>query len=176
MPDDGPRPSEISIDIELRLAHPGWQRAWPDASAHACRAVRAALKAERKRLPRTPAVAVSVVLGDDALVRALNAAHRGTDKPTNVLSFPMPEHFATGAAETPLGDIVLAYETVAAEAEAGNLSLADHTTHLLVHGTLHLLGFSHEEDDAARRMEAEEAENPPCARCEPPPRPPPRSA
>jgi probable rRNA maturation factor len=157
VPDDDPSPSETSFDIELRLAHPAWQHALPDASAHARRAVRAALHAERKRLPRASAVAVSVVLGDDALVRALNATHRGKDKPTNVLSFPMPEHFSTPAAEQPLGDIVLAYETVAAEAEAGRISLADHTTHLLVHGTLHLLGFTHEEDDTAGRMEAEEA-------------------
>lgn len=158
MSDDDPSPSTTSFDIELRLAHPAWRRALPGIEAHARRAVRAALEAEQMRLPRAPAVSVSVVLGDDALVHALNATHRGKDKPTNVLSFPMPEHFSAPGTERPLGDIVLAFETVAAEAEAGRISLADHTAHLLVHGVLHLLGFTHNADDAASRMEGAEEE------------------
>jgi probable rRNA maturation factor len=157
VPDDDPGPCHTAFTVDLELAHPAWLDAWPDAERGARRAVCAALDAEPERLPRKSSVAVSVVLGDDALVRALNAAHRGKDKPTNVLSFPMARHFAFPTSETPLGDIVLAFETVTQEAEAGALSLADHATHLLIHGALHLLGFDHEKSEAARRMEAAEA-------------------
>ena len=83
---------------------------------------------------------------DDA-VKALNAQWRGKDAPTNVLSFPAPETAGT------LGDIALAYETCAREADEQGKSLKDHATHLLVHGLLHLLGYDHEADDVAAEME-----------------------
>ena len=83
---------------------------------------------------------------DDA-VKALNAQWRGKDAPTNVLSFPAPETAGT------LGDIALAYETCAREADEQGKSLKDHATHLLVHGLLHLLGYDHEADDDAAEME-----------------------
>ncbi|HEX7970330.1 MAG TPA: rRNA maturation RNase YbeY, partial [Stellaceae bacterium] len=90
------------------------------------------------------------------LVRALNRQWRGKDVPTNVLSFP-----ALGATPPPgaprlLGDVVLAFETVAAEAAAQDKPLADHLRHLVIHGVLHLLGFDHESDADAQRMEASE--------------------
>jgi rRNA maturation RNase YbeY len=83
---------------------------------------------------------------DDA-VKALNTQWRGKDTPTNVLSFPAPETAGT------LGDIALAYETCAREADEQGKSLKDHATHLLVHGLLHLLGYDHEADDDAAEME-----------------------
>ena len=107
---------------------------------------------------------VSVVLADDAFVQDLNARFRGADKPTNVLSFPMdaaPEDAAnipaTGqAGRRHLGDIVLASETIKREAVTQNKSFSDHARHLVVHGVLHLLGWDHEEDAAAKRMERRE--------------------
>jgi len=98
---------------------------------------------------------VSLCLADDAALRALNLSWRGIDKPTNVLSFPA----ALGRPEeaTTLGDIVLAYETLAREADELGVSLADHYRHLLVHGFLHLIGYDHETDAEAERMEALEA-------------------
>ena len=93
---------------------------------------------------------LSVVLSDDAHVRVLNRDYRGKDAPTNVLSFPMPEH--TGL----LGDVVLARETLAREARAQAKRFEDHLTHLLVHGVLHLLGFDHDNDADANAMEARE--------------------
>jgi probable rRNA maturation factor len=96
---------------------------------------------------------VSLCLADDAALRALNLRWRGIDKPTNVLSFPSapPNRLAEA---TTLGDIALAYETLAREAEDLGVSLADHYRHLLVHGFLHLIGYDHETDAEAERMEA----------------------
>jgi len=97
-----------------------------------------------------------VHLADDAHVRELNARWRGLDKPTNVLSFPAVDPAHLGRARL-LGDIVLAYETVAREAEEEGKPLADHYRHLIVHGFLHLLGFDHEVDADAEAMEAMES-------------------
>jgi probable rRNA maturation factor len=95
---------------------------------------------------------VSLCLADDAALRALNLSWRGIDKPTNVLSFPSAAD-RPGEAAT-LGDIALAYETLAREADDLGVSLADHYRHLLVHGFLHLIGYDHETDAEAERMEA----------------------
>ncbi len=92
---------------------------------------------------------VSLLLTSDAEVRALNARWRGQDKPTNVLSFP-----AAGAESAALGDIALAFETLAREAEATGVPLADHYRHLIANGFLHLIGYDHQTDDVAERMEA----------------------
>lgn len=94
---------------------------------------------------------LSIVMADDAAVRRLNREYRGKDRSTNVLSFPAP---VTGARARMLGDVVLAYETVAAEAADQGKDLADHVRHLVVHGILHLLGFDHDSDADAERMEA----------------------
>lgn len=113
------------------------------------------------RLADSPrGVEVSVRLTSDEEVRALNAHWRGKDKPTNVLSFPMTNEsqlLAAGDAgpELLLGDIVLARGICAAEAADKGLSLEDHAAHLVVHGTLHLLGYDHD-DDGAADMEARE--------------------
>ena len=106
-------------------------------------------------------VELSVVLTSDEEVRGLNAEWRGKDKPTNVLSFPQAEPDELDGAATPgpelmLGDIVLARETCAREAEEKALPLPDHAAHLLVHGTLHLLGYDHMDDETAEDMEARE--------------------
>jgi probable rRNA maturation factor len=102
-----------------------------------------------------------VVLADDDFVRSLNKTYRGKDKPTNVLSFPAgaipvavgPEPLL-GLGPKLLGDVVLARETISREAEEQGKSFADHLSHLVVHGVLHLLGQDHEEDTEAEEMEA----------------------
>jgi len=108
-------------------------------------------------------VEVSVKLTDDAEVQALNRAYRAKDKPTNVLSFPMADPaLLAGAAdgddiEILLGDVVLARETCLREAAERGIAPQTHAAHLLVHGTLHLLGYDHETgDDDAEAMEAVE--------------------
>ena len=92
---------------------------------------------------------VVVLLTDDVAVRELNARFRDKDRPTNVLSFPAPEN-----AFPHLGDIVLAHGVCAEEAKAQGKTLADHLSHLVVHGVLHLLGHDHEDEAEAERMEA----------------------
>jgi probable rRNA maturation factor len=96
---------------------------------------------------------VSLLLCDDARIRVLNAQFRGMDKPTNVLSFPGPEPLELAHV---LGDIAIAYETVAREAKEQGKPLPDHLCHMIVHGFLHLLGYDHETDEEAEAMEADE--------------------
>jgi probable rRNA maturation factor len=105
-------------------------------------------------------VEISVRLTSDEQVRALNAEWRGKDKPTNVLSFPLVE---TDELDNPgegpelmLGDIVLAKGVCEREAAEKAIPVATHATHLLVHGTLHLLGYDHLDDDQATDMEDRE--------------------
>ncbi len=95
---------------------------------------------------------VSLVFTDDSSVRMLNRQYRGKDRPTNVLSFPAAP-LVPGRLGPPLGDIVLARETIASESEAQGLDFANHLTHLIIHGFLHLLGYDHETDEEAAIME-----------------------
>ena len=105
-------------------------------------------------------VELSLKLTGDDQVRDLNAAWRGKDTPTNVLSFPMadPDELETASdgPELLLGDIVLARGVCAAEAGAKSVALEDHAAHLIVHGTLHLLGYDHHGDVEAEEMETRE--------------------
>lgn len=148
------------IHIELTREDP-----WPadtDWEALATRAVRAAIEhTPHGDLLTTPAlVEISVRLTGDDEVRTLNAQYRQKDKPTNVLSFPMvqPDLVDTVSqnsddGELLLGDIVLAHGVCTAEAQDKQVGVAEHATHLLVHGTLHLLGYDHMEDGEAEAME-----------------------
>lgn len=97
---------------------------------------------------------VSLLLGDDASVAALNAQFRGKQGPTNVLSFPPPEGAGGGAGF--LGDIALAAETIVEEANFQGKRFEHHAAHLVVHGFLHLLGYDHLESAEAEAMEARE--------------------
>ncbi len=109
-------------------------------------------------------VSLSLSFADNAEVQALNRDYREKNKPTNVLSFPMIEaDYLTGllamphdaeAPEIMLGDIILAYETCVAEALDKGIPLPDHVTHLIIHGTLHLLGHDHIDDADATIMES----------------------
>ena len=106
-------------------------------------------------------VELSVKLTSDAEVHALNSEWRGKDKPTNVLSFPMAEPnelevSGDAGPELMLGDVILARGVCAAEAADKGIPLESHAAHLMVHGTLHLLGYDHMDDDSAADMEARE--------------------
>jgi len=106
-------------------------------------------------------VELSVRLAGDDEVRELNAKWRGKDKATNVLSFPLAnpdDLLPTNVSERELllGDIVMARGVCEAEAAEKGVSVQDHATHLLVHGTLHLLGYDHHDDAEAAEMEARE--------------------
>jgi probable rRNA maturation factor len=137
------------IELDVMVEDDRWSRLG-DLDGMARRAVAAAL-AVAPGAPTWP-VEVSLLLTGDAAVQALNREWRGQDKPTNVLSFP-----ASGQPGLPgprhLGDIALAYETLAREADQERKPLLDHATHLIVHGMLHLLGFDHELEAEAQIME-----------------------
>ncbi|MBL4538734.1 MAG: rRNA maturation RNase YbeY [Oceanicaulis sp.] len=109
---------------------------------------RAAIEAGLDQLEDPRAGAAVILFSDDATVHELNRRFRDKDKPTNVLSFPAPDR------EGYPGDVILAYETCAREAQAAGLSLIDHAAHLALHGVLHLNGFDHQEEDEATEMEA----------------------
>ena len=106
-------------------------------------------------------VELSVRLTSDNEVHALNSEWRGKDKPTNVLSFPMADEDELNASAQPgpelmLGDIILAQGVCAAEAADKGVPLEEHAAHLMVHGTLHLLGYDHMDDAGAADMEGRE--------------------
>lgn len=141
-----PRERCVSLDIDVSESGGDWSAIGDDvrpiyAAANAVAATPGVL---------TSPVSVSIALSCDEEVAKLNAAYRASAKPTNVLSFPA----GPGSPPGFLGDIVLAAETIAREAEAQSVSFADHAQHLVVHGLLHLLGYDHETDADAVRMEA----------------------
>lgn len=100
---------------------------------------------------------LSVLITTNQEIRALNRDYRGIDRPTNVLSFPCRTPARGSRGPRLLGDIVLAPETIRAEAQATGRAFADHLRHLTVHGMLHLFGYHHDDDEAAREMERLEA-------------------
>ena len=102
---------------------------------------------------------LSVRVVDAAEMQQLNNEFRGKDKATNVLSFPAGDIAGLPSdAGAPLGDLVVCASVVKDQAEAQGKSLEDHWAHMIVHGTLHLLGFDHEEDAAAADMESREVD------------------
>lgn len=158
---DSRRPPESAPDIEpeiaVDLACDGWRDAVPVAEDVCRRAARAALAG----LSAPAGGELSIVLTDDATIQALNRDWRRIDAPTNVLAFPgdsdrLPQTGLTVDDAPPLllGDVIVAFETTRAEALRDGKSLADHLAHLIVHGTLHLRGYDHENDPDAEEMEA----------------------
>lgn len=143
-----------ALEIHVSLDDPRWRSARVSPTL-----VRRAVKAALARQAAGLRAELSVALADDGRVRELNRAWRKQDKPTNVLAFPAGDVTAAGTAggpPRPLGDVIVAYETVAAEARAQGKTVAAHASHLIVHGVLHLLGFDHDTDAAAADMEAVE--------------------
>jgi len=153
-----PEHSSPGIEIDFADPSPLWRERLPEVEEICAAAARAVLAASG-----IVAGELAIVLTHDAAVRSLNRDWRAHDRPTNVLSFPQPLQSPLappGGGEAPpvlLGDVVLAFETVAREAAEQGKRLADHLRHLIVHGVLHLLGHDHEEEAEAERMEGLEA-------------------
>lgn len=143
--------------MELEVAV---EAAWPPATGWEVLAAQAS-EALTQVAPElaNPRLSVSLIFADDAEVQVLNREWRGKDKPTNVLSFPMLERaellgLSSDGPPELLGDIALALETCVREAGEKVIPLEHHTTHLIVHGLLHLAGYDHELGPAeARAME-----------------------
>ncbi len=136
--------------IDIQRQSPLW-----DAQPLAEQTVRDAIAAAAAALSATDGE-VSILLTDDSAIRKLNRDWRGIDKPTNVLSFPAPKTKASGRA-TMLGDIVIAYETLARECDDEDRVFLHHLAHLTVHGFLHLIGYDHETERQAEEMEGLES-------------------
>jgi probable rRNA maturation factor len=145
MPAAATKDAQALLTIDVIVEADAWT-AHQDAEDTVRKAIEAAAGFEKK-----PGE-VAVMLTDDATIQQLNAQWRGMDKPTNVLSFPASD--AIAVQDGHLGDIAIACETVAREAETENKAFSDHLAHLAIHGYLHLLGFDHETDDEACRMES----------------------
>jgi probable rRNA maturation factor len=149
------------MKVALDISAPSvlW-RGLPRARSLARETIAAAVGESRRAA--CEAADLGLCLADDAALRALNQRWRGVDKPTNVLSFPAAPLLDAVAdrvgriqrARRHLGDIALAYETLAREANELGVPLADHYRHLVAHGFLHLIGYDHETDEEAERMEA----------------------
>ena len=137
---------KVALDVEAE----GWT-ALGDVESLVDRAVDQARR--RSGFPGDAEAEVSVLLCDDATIQRLNRDWRGLDRPTNVLSFPAP---AGGPRRGPrlLGDIAVALETTRREAGSEGKPVADHLAHLVVHGFLHLIGYDHDVETEALRMEA----------------------
>jgi probable rRNA maturation factor len=137
----------MKLSLEIRTPCSRWRRL-PRARALAHETI-AACVAETAFAAESE---LCLRLTDDAEIQELNAKWRRVRSPTNVLSFPTAP--ANGGGTAPiLGDIVVAYETAAREAEERDIPLADHYRHLVAHGFLHLIGYDHQTDEEAERME-----------------------
>lgn len=135
-------------EIAIALKCPLWRKRLPNVRSLARRAALTALRAEKGDGHGST---LALLFADDAAIQDLNRIYRGMDKPTNVLAFPAAER-----ALAHLGDIALAAETVFREADEQGKPAADHVSHLVIHGVLHLLGFDHVKDRQAAEMEAAE--------------------
>ena len=151
-----------ALEISFSLEAGDWEATVTDVEMLVEAAARAAFKAaERPEILNGAPAEMSLVLADDALVQTLNRDYRDKDKPTNVLSFALLDDLddtddALARDEGMpilIGDVILAFETVQREAREQGKSVGDHLTHLVIHGVLHLLGYDHQSDPDADRME-----------------------
>jgi probable rRNA maturation factor len=136
-----------ALTIDVLIVSDRWKQ-----SAKAKSVVRRAVSRAAAATLATTGAELAIVLTDDSAIRLLNRDWRGVDAATNVLSFPARNGHGH------LGDIILAFETIAREAQSERKPFAHHVAHLAVHGFLHLLGYDHDRDDDAQAMERAERE------------------
>jgi probable rRNA maturation factor len=138
--------TDLSVDVQVASAA---------SSVPADEDIRTWIAAVLSQLDFTDKVEVSVRVVDVDESRYLNKTYREKDIPTNVLSFPAGMgDYAPDDVRRPLGDIVVCAPVVEAEATSRGKAPVDHWAHLVVHGTLHLLGFDHQNNAEAAEMEA----------------------
>lgn len=145
-----------TIEIDVSMAEPEWAASFLDVEEVVGMAVNHTIKlATIPDILAGRELETSVVLANDDLIQVLNREYRGMDKPTNVLSFaqldsdsPVPDEEAYN-----IGDIILSYQTIDREAREQGKFFKDHFIHMVVHGTLHLLGYDHQTEDEATHME-----------------------
>ncbi len=151
-----PAKTDISLHVDIDIRTKDWHEELDNIEALSRQALETAWAA-LEFPPRH--YEVSLVLGDDQMQHALNHQYLGKDSSTNVLSFPSDEADACDfpiEVPLPLGDIIVAFETVKRECEQEGVSFSDHFCHLVVHGMLHLAGFDHASSVEAEAMETME--------------------
>ncbi len=143
------------IEVDILSDEPDWAKARLGLKT----LVPEVLDLAFRTLPKKPAapLEITVTLSNDRDIKALNRDHRGKNKPTNVLSFPLWEgldDIPASKSAVPIGDIIIALETMKREAVEQDKSLKHHFCHMLVHGFLHLLGYDHMNETEAEEMES----------------------
>lgn len=144
------------FEIDITISEPEWGQSFIDVEEIAREAMDITLRmAVLPRIIEDKPLEASIVLANDDLIQVLNREYRKMDKPTNVLSFasldskdPVP---ASGP--FPIGDVILSYQTIDREAKEQGKFFKDHFIHMVVHGTLHLVGYDHQTEDEATNME-----------------------
>ncbi len=129
--------------LEITIKDTAWKNKLPNYRAFCRKAISSVIDLKNNT--------VSVVLANDSFIHELNLEYRHIDKPTNVLSFPMP---FVDIPMRPMGDIVLSLDTLERECSEQHKTLSEHMAHLLVHGALHLSGYDHITDEQAHEMES----------------------
>ncbi|MGI9434106.1 MAG: rRNA maturation RNase YbeY [Geminicoccaceae bacterium] len=154
--------SDGRATVALTVTTAGWRAAIDDLEGRCLGIVEATLaRATDEAWVRRGEV--SLLLADDGEIQRLNSRYRQREKPTNVLSFPsMDLQRGRALVQEPrgpvmLGDIAMSFERLSEEAKRDEKPVLDHFAHLLVHGTLHLVGYDHENDEQADLMEGLEA-------------------
>jgi probable rRNA maturation factor len=144
---------DLTIDVTSICSR--WHLACPAAERLVRDTARRALVRAMASSRFASNIELGVTLADDVEQQRLNREHRGQDAPTNVLAFPAwePGRPVPSGAPVLLGDVVLAFETVAREAAEQAKPFADHFRHMIVHGVLHLLGYDHQTRAEAAIME-----------------------
>lgn len=149
--------AKTSFDIDVTISDPDWTTSFLDVEKLAGSAMKLALRmAMLPKKIQDRDIEASIVLANDDLIQILNREYRDKDKPTNVLTFasldsddPIPAN-----APYPIGDVILSFQTIDREAREQGKFFKDHFLHMVVHGTLHLLGYDHETEDEANIMES----------------------
>lgn len=163
--------TDPTLALDLVVEDDGWKAGIADLESRIEAPLEAALAALRAKAPWPGPFEVSITFTDDSRIRVINHDYRGQDKATNVLAFPSWDGEDLGLLRAgelppgqpdemviPMGDLIMARETVEREAREQGKSFTDHMSHLLVHGFLHLFGYDHMSDDEAEEMEALEVE------------------
>lgn len=146
----------MKLAIDIAVEHEQWAVAIPALEELAEGVADACLAEAHPQL--ADGAELSLLFCDDATIRGLNACWRKQDKATNVLSFPAASLDQLGTARL-LGDVAIAFETAEREASEEGKPFRDHVAHLIAHGLLHLLGFDHEDEADAERMERTERDS-----------------
>jgi probable rRNA maturation factor len=151
------------LTVTVDIASDKWKRAFPAMARKIEEAAEAAFKAAKKPTAfQRRQFEVNIILTDDAEIKTLNRDYRGKNTPTNVLSFPQLNmvKFRESALDgfppkmpVPLGDVIMAHQTILRETRTQDKSMENHAIHLAVHGTLHLLGYDHMRPKDAKLME-----------------------